>query len=104
MLRRKASPMTERMAKLLVDKALAYGWDETNGGLCGEGTSCGKPEDTAKEWWVEVEGLKALLLMHQRYGKQVGVYFERFLKQWEFIQKHQIDAQFHGLYNLTKAD
>jgi mannobiose 2-epimerase len=42
--------------------------------------------------------------MHQRYGKETGVYFERFLEQWQFIQKHQIDAQFHGLYNLTKAD
>ncbi len=104
MLHRKASPKTERMAKLLVDHALAYGWDETNGGFFREGTTFGKPEDTAKEWWVEVEGLNALLLMHQRYGKQDGVYFERFLKQWEFIQKHQIDAQFHGLYNLTKAD
>jgi mannobiose 2-epimerase len=42
--------------------------------------------------------------MHQRYGTQTGVYFDRFLEQWRFIQKHQIDAQYHGLYNLTKAD
>jgi mannobiose 2-epimerase len=98
------SERTERMAKMLVDHALAYGWDDTNGGFFREGTTFGKPEDTIKEWWVEVEGLNALLLMHERYGKQNSLYFQRFLEQWAFIQKHTIDAQFHGLYNLTKAD
>jgi mannobiose 2-epimerase len=103
-LHHKASAATERMAKMLVDHALAYGWDETNGGFFREGTTFGKPEDTAKEWWVEVEGLNALLLMHERYGKQDAVYFKRFMEQWAFIQKRTIDSQFHGLYNLTKAD
>ena len=103
-LHHKASLKTERMAKMLVDHALAYGWDQTNGGFLREGTTFGKPEDTAKEWWVEAEGLNALLLMHERYGKQNSIYFQRFLEQWEFIRKHTIDAQFHGLYNLTKAD
>jgi cellobiose epimerase len=103
-LHHKASEKTERMAKMLVDHALAYGWDNTNGGFFREGTTFGKPEDTIKEWWVEVEGLNALLLMHERYGKQNGLYFQRFLEQWAFIQKHTIDAKFHGLYNLTMAD
>jgi mannobiose 2-epimerase len=103
-LHHKASPQTERMARMLVDHALAYGWDDTNGGFFREGTTFGKPEDTFKEWWVQVEGLNALLLMHDRYGKQDGIYFQRFLEQWAFIEKHTIDGQFHGLYNLTKAD
>jgi cellobiose epimerase len=103
-LHQKASDKTERMAKMLVDHALAYGWDKTNGGFFREGTTFGKPEDTIKECWVEVEGLNALLLMHERYGKQNAMYFERFLEQWAFIQKHTIDSQFHGLYNLTNAD
>jgi cellobiose epimerase len=103
-LHHKASPPTERMARMLVDHALAYGWDDKNGGFFREGTTFGKPEDTFKEWWVQVEGLNALLLMHERYGKQDGIYFQRFLEQWAFIQNHTIDGQFHGLYNLTKAD
>jgi len=53
---------------------------------------------------VQVEGLNALLLMHDRYGRQNPVYFQRFLEQWQFIPLHTIDAQFHGLYNLTTAD
>jgi len=99
-----ASAATERMAKMLVDHALAYGWDAENGGFFREGTTFGKPEDTTKEWWVQVEGLNALLMMHERYGKQNPVYFERFVQQWNFIKNHTIDAQYHGLYNLTKAD
>jgi len=99
-----ASPRTERMAKMLVDHALAYGWDEKNGGFFGEGTTFGKAEGTHKEWWVEVEGLNALLLMHERYGKQSPIYFQRFLEQWAFIRNHTIDGQFHGLYNLTTAE
>ena len=99
-----ADAATERMAKMLVDHALAYGWDAKNGGFFQQGTTFGKPEDTSKEWWVQVEGLNALLLMHDRYGKQNPVYFQRFLEQWRFIQQHTIDAQYHGLYNLTTAE
>jgi cellobiose epimerase len=99
-----ASEKTERMAKMLVDHALAYGWDSVNGGFFGEGTTFGKAEDTDKPWWVEVEGLNALLLMHERYGKQDSRYFEHFLEQWAFIEKHTIDAEHHGLINLTKAN
>ena len=104
LLHQQAGEKTERMAKMLVDHALAYGWDHTNGGFFREGTTFGKPEDTAKEWWIECEGLNALLLMHDRYGKQNPLYFQRFLEQWAFIRDHTIDSQYHGLYNLTKAD
>ena len=42
--------------------------------------------------------------MHERYGKQNPIYFQRFLEQWAFIRNHTIDGEFHGLYNLTTAD
>ncbi|MGA2169577.1 MAG: AGE family epimerase/isomerase [Terracidiphilus sp.] len=103
-LHHKASEKTEHMAKMLVDHALAYGWDAKNGGFFREGTTFGRPEDTIKEWWVEVEGLNALLMMHERYGKQNPVYFQRFFEQWDFIKNHTIDGEYHGLYSLTKAD
>jgi mannobiose 2-epimerase len=100
----KAEEKTELMARMLVDHALAYGWDQKNGGFFREGTTFGKPEDTMKEWWVQVEGLNALLMMHERYGKWDSVYFERFLEQWDFIRNHTIDGRYRGDYNLTKAD
>lgn len=99
-----ASEKTEHMARMLVDHALAYGWDGVNGGFFREGPAFGKPTDTNKEWWTECEGLNALLLMHQRYGKQDPIYFQRFLEQWTFIKNHTLDARYHGLINLTTAD
>lgn len=97
-------PRTERMAKMLVDHALAYGWDETYGGFFEAGPTFGKPEDLRKEWWVEMEGLNALLLMHEIYGQQTDVYFKAFQRQWQFIKNYQIDSEYHGLYQLVQPD
>lgn len=97
-------PRTERMAKMLVDHALRYGWDEKLGGFYQDGTTMGEPERKTKEWWVEFEGLNALLLMHERFGKQTDVYFKAFQLQWDFIQKYQIDSEFHGVYTMVGED
>lgn len=101
---RKHDPRTVHMAKQLVDHSLAYGWDEDHGGFYSEGTTFGKPEDKNKEWWVEMEGLNSLLLMHQEYGQQTDVYFKAFQKQWRFIQNYQVDGQYHGVYTLVGED
>ncbi len=97
-------PKTERVARMLVDHALAYGWDETYGGFFGDGTTFGKPENRMKEWWVEMEGLNALLLMHEKYGRQTDVYFKDFQRQWQFIRDYQVDHQYHGIYQLVGPD
>src|SRR5262249_37537019 len=75
-------PKTEHMAKQLVDHALANGWDSNYGGFYQDGTTFGKPESRSKDWWVEMEGLNSLLLMHERYGSQTDVYFKAFQLQW----------------------
>lgn len=95
---------TERMAKLLVDHALAYGWDETYGGFYREGTAAGEAEDTLKEWWAQVEGLNTLLLMHEKYGSVSDAYFRAFQHQWQFIRDRQVDHEFRGLYDTVERD
>lgn len=97
-------PRTERMAKMLVDHALAFAWDDRLGGFCREGTTFGKPEDRLKEWWVEMEGLNALLLMHEKYQGETDEYFKAFQKQWQFIKNYQVDHQYHGVYQLIGDD
>jgi mannobiose 2-epimerase len=97
-------PKTERMARMLVDHALVFGWDEKLGGFYGEGTTFGKTEDKGKDWWVEMEGLNSLLLMHEMYGGKTEVYFKAFQKQLDFIEKHQRDPEFHGLYQRVGED
>ena len=69
---------TERAARLLVDHALAYGWDDTVGGFFRHGTTFGSPEDREKEWWIQMEGLNALILMHETHGKTTDVYFKAY--------------------------
>lgn len=98
------NPATERMAKMLVDHALAYGWDQTYGGFYRDGTTIGRAEDKLKEWWVQVEGLNALLIMHEKYGQQTDLYFKAFQQQWQFIKEYQIDSEFHGLYEMIGTD
>ena len=97
-------PKTEAVARHLVDHALAYGWDEEYGGFYREGTSTGPAEDLRKEWWVQFEGLNALLLMHEKYGKQTDTYFRAFQRQWQFIRDKQIDHEFGGVYDTVERD
>lgn len=97
-------PKTERIAKMLVDHALAYGWDDKLGGFYREGTTFGKPESLLKEWWVQFEGLNALLLMHEKYGQQTDVYFKDFQKQWRQIKNYQVDSEYHGVYEMLAED
>jgi mannobiose 2-epimerase len=97
-------PKTERMAKMLVDHALVYGWDENYGGFFQDGTTFGKPDSRLKEWWVQMEGLNSLLLMHEKYGKQTDAYFKAFQQQWQFIRTYQTDATFHGVYEMVGPD
>ncbi len=97
-------PRTEHMAKQLVDHALATGWDEANGGFFDDGTTFGKAESKVKSWWVEMEGLNSLLLMHEKYGRQTDIYFKAFQRQWQFIKDYQTDSQFHGVYELIGTD
>jgi mannobiose 2-epimerase len=96
-------PRTERMAKLLTDHALAYGWDENLGGMYGDGTATGKAEDTNKEWWVEFEALNTFLLLHEKYGQQTDVYFKAFQRQWQYLKEYQIDQKYGGDYPLVDA-
>ncbi|HEX6804076.1 MAG TPA: AGE family epimerase/isomerase [Terriglobales bacterium] len=97
-------PKTLHMARMLVDHALAYGWDKEAGGFFGEGTTFGKPEDHRKDWWVEMEGLNSLLLMHEMYGHETDRYFRAFQQQWDWIKNRQVDSQFRGVYATVGPD
>ena len=99
-----ASAHTRAVGRMLVDHALAYGWDAEKGGLFHSGAAFGKPDDLLKEWWVEMESLNALLLMHQLYGARTDRYWKAFQQQWNYVRRYQVDPQFGGEYNLVKAD
>ena len=90
---------TWHLARRIVDHALDFGFDADNGGFFDAGSVFGTaPYTTDKIWWVQAEGLNALLLMHARYGKETPRYWAAFNRQWEFIQAHQVDAARGGWY------
>ncbi len=90
---------TWRVARQLIDHALDFGWDDQYGGFYDKGDSfVAKAYDTVKVWWTQAEGLNALLLMHRKYGKETDRYGKAFLKQWEFIEKHQLDPEHGGWF------
>jgi cellobiose epimerase len=95
---------TWHAARRLVDHALEVGYDHEHGGFYDEGTV--KGEDLAKQkiWWVEAEGLNALLLMHERFGRETPRYWDAFVQTWNFIARHQVDPKFGGWYSTVKPD
>ena len=96
---------TWRVAPALVDHALDWGWDDEFGGFYDKGESfAGAAFDRKKVWWTEAEGLNALLLMHRKYGDRNDRYWKAFLKQWDFIEKHLLDAVHGGWYSETTRE
>ena len=79
-------------ARRMVDHTLDYGFDATRGGFYNDGSAFREATETGKGWWSQAEGLNALLLMHERYGRQTPRYWNAFVKQWNFIRQYQIDA------------
>jgi len=96
---------TWRVARLLVDHALDWGWDEKHGGFYDKGdVFAGKVLDMTKVWWTQAEGLNALMLMHTHFGNETDRYGEAFRKQWAFIESHQLDPTHGGWYNRVARD
>ncbi len=96
---------TWALARRIVDHALDYGWDAVHGGFYDSGSVFGgKPYVTDKIWWVQAEGLNALLLMHDRYGKETQRYWAAFNRQWEFIRDHQTDTLHGGWLAATQEN
>ena len=98
-------PKTWQVARLLVDHALEWGWDDVHGGFYDKGESFGgEAFDRKKVWWTQAEGLNALLLVHVKYKGSTDRYGRAFLKQWDFIEKHLVDPIHGGWYGETTRD
>jgi len=96
---------TWRIARLLVDHALDWGWDDQHGGFFEKGESFNGPAfDRTKVWWTQAEGLNALLLMHLRYGAKTDRYWQAFTKEWAFIERHLIDPDHGGWFMETTRE
>lgn len=93
-----------RMPRMLVDHALAYGWDDACGALHDSGTTFRDLHDRSKLWWVQAEALNALALMHRRYGSEDGRYGEALRRLWTFIDARLVDHDRGGWRGRLNAD
>lgn len=99
---RERDPETLRVAKKMVDHALATGWDEEKGGLFESGYyfDDGGPVEVVvkdKVWWIAAEAMNALLMMSQLFPDEPR-YWEAFRQQWDYNQKYMIDQEHGGWF------
>jgi cellobiose epimerase len=94
---------TLQTAKRMVDHTLSYGWDDRAGGFYDEGyyfkgdSRLTITRDT-KNWWAQAEALNTLLIMADQYPGDEARYFDKFLKQWAYIDAYLIDHEFGDWY------
>ena len=94
---------TLTISKKMIDNSLTNGWDNNRGGLYYEGYYfSGKSDieiiDSSKVWWVQAEALNAFLLMSKLFPNE-KIYYQSFLKEWEYINKYLIDHENKGWYS-----
>ena len=94
--------ITMVIAKKLVDHSLAKGWDKEKGGFYYEGSYVTNSDsviiiNNSKSWWVQAEGLNALLLMATLFPEE-DKYYRLFEQQWQYIKEYLIDHEYGGWY------
>ncbi|HYW97340.1 MAG TPA: AGE family epimerase/isomerase [Bacteroidales bacterium] len=98
----KSDDKAKLLGKKLVDHALAHGWDNEKGGFYYVGYEYGdstRIHVPYKAWWVEAEGLNALLMMSRLYPDDPAHYYDKFVQLWLYTDKYLIDHQYGGWYN-----
>jgi mannobiose 2-epimerase len=106
----KVDDMTRRVARSMVDTMLRVAWDAGKGGFHLAGSSFGPalvegvvvfaPE---KIWWVQADGMKALLTMARLYPADAAQYIAYFAKAWDYVRTWVIDAE-HGGWRYAGLD
>jgi len=92
---------TWNLAKTMVDRTIAAGWDNRNGGMFNEGHFDQPAYDKNKIWWVQAESLNVLRLMAKEFGEP---YLALYQQQWTFIKNHMIDYDHKGWRPAVKED
>jgi mannobiose 2-epimerase len=93
---------THTLAKRLVDHSLESGWDQKAGGFFDAGIlRDGKISifNHHKSWWGQIEGMNALLMIHQLYPEDPNDYYGKFLQSWWHIDNYLIDKEYGGWFN-----
>lgn len=71
--------------------SIQYGYDPDHGGFYNGGPFGEISDDTRKVWWIQAEGLVAMLTLWELTGDEI--YLNHFLQTFQFIEKHQLNAE-----------
>ncbi len=91
-----------KLAKMLADHALAYGYDFERGGVFRDGPHTGAPLVRDKEWWQNCESLVGFLDTYGITGDER--YLDAFIKNWEFDTTYMINHEVGEWRQLLKED
>jgi len=91
------SPATLRAARMLVDHALARGFEPVRGQLFEYGSAYGPAIDRSIQWWAQFEAWNAFFLMHELYGKETGRYWDAATKAWALTVDVLTDKEHPGV-------
>jgi mannobiose 2-epimerase len=94
---REPSPATLRAARMLVDHALARGYDPARGQLFELGSAYGPPVDRSVEWWGQFEAFHAFQLMDELFGRETDRYRVEFEKAWALARDAFADPRHPGV-------
>jgi mannobiose 2-epimerase len=94
---REPEPATLRAARMLVDHALARGFDPERGQLFEYGSAYGPPVDRSIQWWAQFEAAHAFLIMHDRFGEGSDRYWSAFEKAWALTRERLADRPSPGV-------
>ena len=95
--RPRAVVATLRAARMLVDHALARGYDPARGQLFEYGSAYGPPIDRSIQWWAQFEAFHAFQLMDERFGREDARYGTAFTKAWALARDAFADPEHPGV-------
>ena len=101
---RAPSRATLRVARMLVDHALARGFDRARGQLFESGSAYGAPVDRSVQWWAQFEAWNALFLLDDVAGPSPGPYWDAGVRAWHLTRTAFADAQQPGVCPQMEAD
>jgi mannobiose 2-epimerase len=94
---REPSPATLRAARMLVDHALARGFDPARGQLFEYGSAYGPAVNRSIQWWAQFEAWNAFFLLHEIYGKETARYWDAGVKAWALTRDAFADPVHPGV-------
>jgi len=79
------------LSSTMVSKVVEHGWDEVHHGFFFSGSSSAEELNRCKVWWVQAEGLVALIDAYQ--ADNVTNYLSLALQLWQFIETNLVDHE-----------